>query len=407
MIDVGSNYFSRFDRQVWILAAGSLINSFGTSIAYPFVSLYLYEYMHVSMAQVGFALMIAVAAGGLMQVVSGEFCDRFGRKLMMNVGLFFQVIAFLMLAVAIMTHGGYLEFLVLMAIKEMAGGIYGGVPRVMLIDVLGPGERMEGFSLLYISHNVGFALGPIFGGLLAMYSYSTMFFLTAVTSGMFLLISVFMLRDTMPTLAEREAEPKHIAIWQDKTFILYCIIFVFISLVYAQMQTTFSTYSGSFAHLPESQIGLLFSLNGCMVIAFQLPLSRYIQRFRLTTSLIAGSVLYAVGFGMVGLCTGFWGLFLSMFIITTGELVTASSSMNMVAKMTHLDDRGRYMNVFGFISGAGSAVGPYFGGILMDSYAGNIEIMWGIMGAIVLSTAFGFLYMRRKMDTKLDEPYTG
>ncbi len=390
---------------MWVLAAGSLINSFGTSIAYPFVSLYLYEFMHVSMTQIGLALMVAIAVGGLTQVASGELCDKFGRKLMMNAGLFLQTIAFLLLAIAIMTHRDYSDFLVLLVLKEVAGGIYRSVPQVMIIDVVAPGERMEGFSILRIGGNLGFALGPIFGGLLASYSYSDMFFLTALTSAAYLVISIYMLRDTMPSAAEKAAGSHHGSIWQDKTFIIYCIISALISLVYAQMQTTFSTYSGSFAHLPPSEIGLLFSLNGFMVVFFQLPVAHYLERFKLTTSLAVGSTLYAIGFGMVGLCTSFWTLFLSMFIITVGELITSPSSSNMIAQMTHPDDRGRYMNVSGFISSGGNALGPYAGGLLMDAYAGNIEIMWAVMGGIVLSTVIGFLYMRVRMDSRMDEPF--
>jgi MFS family permease len=407
VIDVGNSIFSRYDRQVWVLVAGALINSFGTSIAYPFVSLYLYAYMHVSMTQVGFALMIAIAAGGLAQVASGEFCDRFGRKLMMNVGLFLQAVAFLLLAIAIMTHKGYNEFLLLMVVKELAGGLYRSVPQVMITDVVKPGERMEGFSLLRIGGNLGFALGPIFGGLLASYSYSDMFLLTALTSGAYMLISIFMLRDTMPSAAERAAGSHHVSLWHDRSFLFYCLISAMIALVYAQMQTTFSTYSGGFVHLSEAQIGMLFSLNGFMVVFFQFPVARFLGRFRLTTSLAAGSLLYAIGFGMVGLCTTFWALFMSMFIMTVGELVTSPSSMNIIAQMTHPDDRGRYINVSGFIGGAGNAIGPYAGGFLMDYYASGIETMWAIMGLLALFAAIGYVYLRTRLDSRIDEPVEG
>jgi hypothetical protein len=37
---MAESIFSRYDRQAWFPVAGSLINTFGTSIAYSFVSLY-------------------------------------------------------------------------------------------------------------------------------------------------------------------------------------------------------------------------------------------------------------------------------------------------------------------------------------------------------------------------------
>jgi MFS family permease len=144
-----------------------------------------------------------------------------------------------------------------------------------------------------------------------------------------------------------------------------------------------------------------------MVVFFQFPIARFLERFRLTTSLAAGSLLYAIGFGMVGLCKDFWTLFLSMFIMTVGELVTSPSSMSIIAQMTHPDDRGRYINVSNFISSAGSAVGPYAGGFLMDSYASGIETMWAIMGMLALFAAMGYVYLRTRLEARIDEPLEG
>ena len=70
------NLLSRYDRQVWMLLGGSLISSFGISIAYPFISLYLFKYRGVSMGDVGLALLVAAMVGLLGQYLSGDLCDR-------------------------------------------------------------------------------------------------------------------------------------------------------------------------------------------------------------------------------------------------------------------------------------------------------------------------------------------
>jgi len=196
---MAESVFRRYDRQVWILVAGSLLNTFGTSIAYPFVSLYLYKYQGVSMTNVGLALLAAAAAGGLVSVGAGELCDRFGRKIMMNIGLFFQMVSFALMGYAIMAGWGFSGFTLLMVLKEISGGLYRNVPQVMVADTVAPGDRSGAFSLLRIGGNLGFALGPIFGGTLASYSYAAMFIITALTSGAYMLISLYLLHDTRPT----------------------------------------------------------------------------------------------------------------------------------------------------------------------------------------------------------------
>jgi MFS family permease len=399
---MGDSIFSRYDHQVWILLTGGLINTFGTSIAYPFVSLYLYEYRHVPMGYVGLALMIAASCGGLVQVLSGELCDRFGRKIMINAGLFLQMISFALLGYAIMSNTGFEGFILLMILKEIAGGLYRSIPQVMIADIVEPGERNGAFGLLRIGNNLGFALGPIFGGLLASYSYSLMFMLTAVTSGAYMLISIKMLHDTRPAIDQVESKAHHANILKDNPFLFYCIVGMLGSLVYSQLFTTYGTYSGSFVSLSASLVGILFSVNGFMVVFFQYPIARFLERFKLTTSLILGSLFYAVGFACVGFCTTFWMLFGAMFVITMGELVVTPSSQTMVAQMAPPEARGRYMSVNGFISYIGTAVGPAFGGQLMDTYSNKIFMMWVILGAIEIACAAGYLFLRLRLVSTMD-----
>ena len=92
---------------MWILVGGSLINSFGFSIAYPFISLYLYLYRGIPMAEVGLALLIATLVGSLGQIAGGELCDRLGRKVVMNLGLALNTLAFTLLTAAIFFNVDY------------------------------------------------------------------------------------------------------------------------------------------------------------------------------------------------------------------------------------------------------------------------------------------------------------
>ena len=120
---------------------------------------------------------------------------------------------------------------------------------------------------------MGFALGPILGGILALHSYALMFAVTMITSTLYLLISIFLLRDTKPDRCGPSRLDGNGAIWKNTPFLLFCIISAVVTIVYAQMMTTFSTYSGSYGGIDETMIGLLFSLNGFMVVFMQYPIA--------------------------------------------------------------------------------------------------------------------------------------
>jgi len=266
-----------------------------------------------------------------------------------------------------------------------------------------PGDRIGAFSLLRIGGNLGFALGPMFGGILASYSYAAMFIITAITSGAYMLISLRLLHDTRPDEKDIAAHPHHDPMWTNVPFILYCAVSVIASLVYSNLFTTFGTFAGGFVGVSESMVGFIFSLNGFMVVFLQLSVAGFLGRFKLTTSLILGSLIYAAGFALVGFCNSAGMLFVSMFIITMGELVVSPASQTLLSEMAPPEARGRYMNIAGFIGGSGTAFGPAVGGYLMDRFAKNIVMMWLILGALEVACAAGYLELRLKLTAKMDD----
>jgi MFS family permease len=395
--------WSRYDPQVWVLLGGSLISSFGISIAYPFISLYLFKYRGVSMGDVGLALLVAAVVGLLSQYLSGGLSDRIGRKVIMSVGLALNTVAFALLAMAITLNLSYTAFVLLLCFREVSGGLYRNIPNVMIADLVGPADRTRAFSMLRIGVNIGFALGPVLGGLMAMYSYTAMFAAAAVASAVYLVITLFLMRDTKPRHPIPSRLSNDNSVFGDHQFLLFTIIVLAVSLVYSQMQTTFSTYAGSYGGIDESMIGLLFAVNGLMIVLFQYPVSIFIERFKLTTSLAVGTLLYAVGFGIVGLCSGFWQLAGCVFIVSLGELVYSPPSLNIVVRMASPESRGRYMGFSCFMGKIGFALGPAIGGLLMDHMAGEISLMWFAIGGLGIACVVGFLFLRSRVYHEIDK----
>lgn len=96
----------------------------------------------------------------------------------------------------------------------------------------------------------------------------------------------------------------------------------------------------------------------------------------MTTALVSGSILYAVGYAMMGMGRTMPLFLTAMFVVTLGEIVTTPASMNLVANFSSVELRGRYMGVYGLLNSFGWFIGPLIGGILLDLASTRPMLLW-------------------------------
>jgi MFS family permease len=392
-----------FDRRVWILSAGLALNQFGMSIVMPFLSIYLYVYQGVSAGLVGFALFFATFLSALAQLVGGELCDRLGRRTVLISGLALLILSFILLGWAVSVKAPYIYYLAFLSLTRISTGLFKPIPNIMAADMVSEDRRIEAFSILRIAQNTGFAIGPIVGGLMALFSYSSMFYFTAVTSTIYLLLVIFFIGDT------RTCKPSGkfslsgmVTIFNDRPFIVFSILAFLVSAVYCQMYSPLSMYAKDYAGLSEPEVGLMFAINGLMVIFIQFAVTRMSEKYRLTSSMGFGVLLYAIGFIMVSFSSGFLMIAACMVVITMGELFFIPPSISLSTNMASIEKRGRYQGFFGLASNMGFAVGPLIGGLLLDYFRGNPGNTWLVIGAAGLACAAGFIYLRKLVSYEND-----
>jgi len=158
--------FRRFDRAVWSLALTQLITSAGFSLALPFLSLYLSRERGLSMSVVGTIMLLAAFAGALGQFLGGDLSDRFGRKPVLLGAILFRILVFIGLALLIFREGRIWGIVLTYMAVRLSGGLAMPPVSALLAD-LTAGKRVEGYGLLRVGANVGWALGPALGGYLA------------------------------------------------------------------------------------------------------------------------------------------------------------------------------------------------------------------------------------------------
>jgi predicted MFS family arabinose efflux permease len=396
---------SKFDRQVWLLFAGTIINVAGTSMVMPFLSIYMYDVMGISMTMIGLAFFISTIAGALSAYLGGSLCDKYGRKKLFIIGLFLQVTAFLLIGYAIDNKISYEGLLLVLTLAFTIDGLYRPVPDVMIADVVRQEDRVEAYGLIRIAANLGWIIGPMFGGLLAVIamSYSSMFFVSAILTIFFLTIVIFMLKDTKPSRTSEKLSINDIAyIFRDMPFLLFCIITLILVVPYSQMYSLLSVYSSAYLGLTNFEVGLIFSVSGLLVVLLQYPISMIVKNYRMTGALASCCIVFAVGFGLLFLASWSLWVYIAVAVITFAEMIWSPASATLQANLSPEEKRGRYFGFGNLFSTVGFALGPLFGGLLKDNFEGSTQYIWLIIGGIFLICMLLFIGLGRFIPFKMN-----
>ena len=389
-------------RGLWALVVGRFTLAAGFSLFYPFIAVYLKERLHLSNSVVAglFAVSgLAVCAGML---IGGELADRIGSRRVMLTSLLMRILFALAYSACIVWGASFPVFAAVHILNSVLFGLYEPASQALVTDLIGERDRVHGFSLLRIGGNAGWAIGPAVGGFIAERSYGIAFDVSAAAY----LVAAVMTFLWVPNPGP--ARPHDGFRWRamsgvfgqvaaDVRFRHICLLAVFLGMTMGQLVLGMSLYCTQELHLPTSQIGWLLTLNGSIVVALQVPISRMLRKPRLTTSLALGSLLYAVGYAGMGLSSGFRGLAIAMTVVTLGEIIVSPTMDALAANLSPAKFRGRYRGVFSLAQQGGRVLGQPTCGLLLDYLPGHRIAQWLILATPAAIASVGYLALRRRI----------
>lgn len=384
-----------YPRQFWLLFAGMLISTIGSSMVWPFLMIYVSEKLKLPLATVASLMTLNAVLGLVASFIAGPITDRVGRKWVMVISLAMNGLVYLFMVQANSLAG----FALLMSISGTFNPLYRVGVDAMMADLVPADQRLEAYSLMRTSHNMGIALGPVIGGFVATISYSIAFFSAATGLIVFSLLVFFFAHETLDRGAiqaqpEREKFGGYGRILRDTPFTSFVVVFTLTQMCASLIWVLLGVYAKQNYQVPESQYGWIATTNALMVVFLQLFVTRLTKRYRPLLALAAGTLLYAIGVGSVALGTGFWGFWTSMVILTVGELILSPTATAYAANLAPVDMRGRYMSLYSLTWGMASGIAPVAGGFLNDNF-GPVTIWYGGFVVGLIST-LGFLTLARR-----------
>ncbi|MBI4424691.1 MAG: MFS transporter [Elusimicrobia bacterium] len=382
-------------RPLWTLFAAQALLVSGISLSFPFFALYFHRVRGVPMAWTGAALAVNVLVGALAHVVGGEVSDILGRQRVMRWSLILRAVTVAALAWAVWKEAPIPILLLLLFASGFVGHLFDPAARGWIADRCPAHERGRAYSLLRIAVNAGWAVGPAVGGALAQTSYALMFLATAAASGACAALVAAGIEDA-PGLRPRDvfAWRGMLAAGRDARFLRVSGLSLLVGVVMSQFIVSLSVHSTEFVGLTEGQVGWLFSLNGVLVVLLQYPATSWTGRRPITTAIAAGSLIYAVGYTLVGAAGGLAAMLGAMMVITLGEIVVAPGMQSLWANLAPAPMRGRYVGFGGLAYQIGSAMGPLLGGLGLQHLSPRYPAApWLGVAGVAVATGAGFLML--------------
>ncbi|MCX7995054.1 MAG: MFS transporter [candidate division WOR-3 bacterium] len=395
-----------FPRDIWALFATSVISAVGFSITMPYMSLYLNNVLKIPMTMVGVILMTAQITGATLGLYGGELSDRFGRKFIMVRSLAGRFLLFIFIGITIMEwHNIYLIFIFLI-LNSILFSFYMPASQAYIADLTKENERLKAYGLLRMGINLGWALGPAAGGLLATIDYAYLFFVTAFCMLIATAVLTIFCKESLnhgtkgsSKKMELKVSIKEIfSVINDHKFFTFTLISLSIFIVWGQLVSPLSIYAVNRIGITKSQLGILFSINGFIVVFFQYFVTHLIPDKKEISALMIGSLVYGVGYLSIGFASGFTSLIISIVIITIAEMIITPSSQSYASKIAPAENRGRYLAFYNLSQTFGWALGPLLGGILLDLFSGRSIFIWGIVSLIALFSTIGFMIFKTNKD---------
>ena len=383
---------SEFPRQFWILFGGTLVNSTGSGMVFPFLTLYLHQRLNISMTVVGAILTLWAISGLIGQLIGGSFSDRFGRKKLMAASLGLNALGLVAFAFADTLPTAALVTLGV----GFVGALYQPARDAMIADLVGTEKRARAYSLLRVINNLGIAIGPAIGGFLAARAFQLSFFASASATLFFFLVTFFLIRETKPMVqvsSEIKSTGSFAEVLRDRRFIAFCACTILVVFASSQMMTVLPVYMKDQYGLGVSFYGWVMTTNAAMVVLFQFPITRSIEKYNRLPIIATGALFYAVGVASVALGSAFIHFIFSMVIITIGEMIVLPTSTSIAADSAPTTMRGRYMGILGLSWSVGFGVGPVLGGLVNDNISPFAT--WWILGSSALVAAFGYVLLSR------------
>ncbi|RIV22933.1 MFS transporter [Alicyclobacillaceae bacterium I2511] len=385
-----------YPRESYMFVTASLVNSVGSSLMWPLITIYVHNVLGRSYGEAGFVLFCQSFAAILGQFIGGSLFHKLGPKRLIVGSLLLTGGAQISLVFA----KAWVPYIIAMSMVGFLNSVT--MPAISaFIGFRWPKYRYRLFNLVYVSNNAGVALGTTLAGVLAAVSFNLTFWFNGLSTLLFGSFFYLFLRKTaMEDISElptgsvgsprSEGSVRLLVNYRNYLFMgLGSLLITLSTSAWISGVAPFLNQQG----LPLTSYSFLWTVNGVVILVGQ-PLTTLLNRFvtqSLYARLVASGSFYAVGFALMLFWHGSYIDFVVGMVITTfGEMMIAPTTPALITQTTGRD-APFYLGAVGGLGSAGRLLGPLVFGNLFDGF-GLEPILWITSASTCGAVVFFFFH---------------
>ena len=344
-------------REAWLVALLEFVNRSGTMVLF-FLTLYLTRRLGFSLEVAG-RIMTAFGVGSMVGTyLGGRLCDRLGSFHVLKLALAMSGLLYLALQVP-RTPGVFA--LVLFALAVVSQALH-PASATATAEVCAPDQRTRGFALNRLATNLGFSIGPVMGGYLALVDYKWLFWVDGLMSLVTAALAWRLLPGARSARASRlveAAEPDRRS-WKSTGLLSLLPAAFGVSLVLHQILSTFPLYLQAEYGFAETHLGRLIAVNTALIVLFEMPLMHGLRAAPPARVMAVGTLLLGFGFGLMPFNRGAAWAALTVVVWTFGEILALPTLFTLVSSRAG-SRQGEALGLLSLAFSVGTTVAPLLG----------------------------------------------
>lgn len=384
---------SGLPREFWWLWTSTLINRLGAFVA-TFMALYLTLDRGYSATYAGLVAALHGLGGVVSSLGAGVMADRLGRRPTLLLAQ--TATAFSVALLGFMQHP--LAIAAVAFLVGMASNASRPAVQAMMADIVKPEDRVRAFSLNYWAINLGFAISSTGAGFLAEYSYQAGFLIEAAMTLVCAVVVFVKLPESRPerTVAEKAADPAVGlgTVLRDGRFMSVVGLSFLVALIFQQGYVALPVAMGADG-FSSSDFGTAIAVNGVLIVALQIPVTRFIEHRDPRRLLVVSSLLAGYGFGLTAFAGSLGVYVLTVCVWSLAEIINSPIQTGLVVRLSPVHGRGRYQGMYTMSWAVAALTAPLMGGLIIDRF--GAAWLWGACAVIGMVAAGGYWLLMRNL----------
>jgi predicted MFS family arabinose efflux permease len=378
------NAYLGLSGAMWWLALVMFVNRAGTMVL-PFMTVYLRDEMHYTIAQAGLEVGLFGMGAILGNYVGGKLTDKIGFYQVQFWSLFLQGVLFIILS---WMHS-FFQIGICMFTIGAVGEAFRPANATAIAHYSLPENRTRSYSLNRLAINLGFSIGPAVGGLLA---YQALFWVDGITC----MLAALMLRVTLPPQKKKRDHHDQTtrkgtsSVWRDGVYLRFTF-FVFLSaLCFLQVFSILPIFFREQLHFDKPLIGAVLALNGLIIVIIEMVLVFKLEGRRSPVQYISvGSFCIGISYLLLNLpLAGLTVALAAMITLTLGEMLMFPFVNAFWVKRSDEHNRGQYASLFSMSFALAHVLAPTFGSQVVQH--SSYHVLWYTVFILCLIASFGF-----------------